>query len=249
MIRGSIEPPSLGRLHGHVLINDLTEDGREPPWWMRNGIAVYAAQSLLSHDIPWAYDVNRAGQLAFDKILTGELWALRAQEGVAIPPEFTERTNDEALRVLRRERIQSMENLTKLVHDSIERSTGPIGRETQMAVIEAVSQRMMRYFYLQFGPGAVVETLRRLGSGEGVDDALRATTGLSEAEFVSAWQEADAYNMTQLSPGQTDAGRRLARPAPRRPLPAAPANNRQTAIEKRQATRPGSIPPQTAVAP
>ena len=53
------------------------------------------------------------------------------------------------------------------------------------------SARLMMFFYARFGAGGVVETLQRLGAGESVDDALRATTGLDEAKFFQAWYEAE----------------------------------------------------------
>lgn len=56
---------------------------------------------------------------------------------------------------------------------------------------EAESQLLMRFFYTEFGPGAVVETLQRLGSGQSVDAALQATTGLTEAGFFKAWLAAE----------------------------------------------------------
>ena len=58
-------------------------------------------------------------------------------------------------------------------------------------LLEAQAQRMVRFFYAQFGSGAVVETLQRLGSGQSVDEALFATTGLSEAQFFAAWMAAE----------------------------------------------------------
>jgi hypothetical protein len=46
---------------------------------------------------------------------------------------------------------------------------------------------MMLYFYNRFGSGRVVETLQRLGSRQTVDEALLATTGLTEEQFFAQW--------------------------------------------------------------
>ena len=56
---------------------------------------------------------------------------------------------------------------------------------------EAQAYRLMSFFYQRFGAGAVTETLQRLGSGQSVDVALLATTGLNEVEFFAAWQRAE----------------------------------------------------------
>ncbi len=56
---------------------------------------------------------------------------------------------------------------------------------------EAQGYRLMSFFYNSFGAGRVAETLQRLGSGQSVDEALFATTGLSEAEFFAAWRRAE----------------------------------------------------------
>jgi hypothetical protein len=57
--------------------------------------------------------------------------------------------------------------------------------------VETQARRLMLYFYQRYGAGAAVETLQRLGSGESVDDALTATTGLTEAQFFVAWRDAE----------------------------------------------------------
>lgn len=49
---------------------------------------------------------------------------------------------------------------------------------------------MMEFFYARFGTACVVETLQRLGSGQTVDEALNATTELTEAQFFQAWSAA-----------------------------------------------------------
>ena len=56
---------------------------------------------------------------------------------------------------------------------------------------EAQGLRMMLFFYNRFGAGRVAETLQRLGSGQSVNAALQATTGLTEAQFFIAWQRAE----------------------------------------------------------
>ena len=48
------------------------------------------------------------------------------------------------------------------------------------------STNQVAYFYKRFGAGAFVETLQRLGSGQSLDTALQATTGLSQQQFFAA---------------------------------------------------------------
>jgi hypothetical protein len=58
----------------------------------------------------------------------------------------------------------------------------------QSGLAETQARSLMRYFYASFGSGAVVETLQRLGSGENIDEALQATTGMNEAQFFLTWR-------------------------------------------------------------
>jgi hypothetical protein len=59
------------------------------------------------------------------------------------------------------------------------------GEETNIA--EAQAANMVSFFYSRFGSGALVETLQRIGDGQSVDEALQATTQMSQAEFFLAW--------------------------------------------------------------
>lgn len=65
---------------------------------------------------------------------------------------------------------------------------GEVGEASLLA--QAQSLALMRYFYSQFGPGRVAETVQRLGAGESTNDALLATTGLNEIGFFRAWRQA-----------------------------------------------------------
>ncbi|HVF10887.1 MAG TPA: hypothetical protein VNA16_08800 [Abditibacteriaceae bacterium] len=58
-------------------------------------------------------------------------------------------------------------------------------------VADAQSARLMMFFYARFGAGRVAETLQRVGAGENVDDAVEATTGLTEEKFFQAWYDAE----------------------------------------------------------
>ena len=57
----------------------------------------------------------------------------------------------------------------------------------QSGAAEAQSASLMAFFYARFGAGAVAQTLQRLGSGQGIDSALLATTQLNEEGFFRAW--------------------------------------------------------------
>ena len=48
------------------------------------------------------------------------------------------------------------------------------------------STHRVSYFYQKYGAGAFVETLQRLGSGQNIDAALQATTGLTQQQFLAA---------------------------------------------------------------
>jgi hypothetical protein len=63
--------------------------------------------------------------------------------------------------------------------------------DDRAGAVEAQARRLMTFFYTRYGAGAVVETLQRLGSGESVDDAISATTGLTEEQFFLAWRDAE----------------------------------------------------------
>lgn len=56
------------------------------------------------------------------------------------------------------------------------------------AVAQATS--LMAYFYSQYGAGAVVETLQRLGAGQNIDAALEETTGNDELSLFRSWGNA-----------------------------------------------------------
>ena len=68
-----------------------------------------------------------------------------------------------------------------------------LGESSLLAQAQATA--MMTYFYAQFGPGRVAETVQRLGAGENIDDALMATTGLDQAGFFRAWSNAQFGNL------------------------------------------------------
>ena len=68
-----------------------------------------------------------------------------------------------------------------------------IGTDREGAV-EAQARRLMLFFYEAFGPGAVVETLQRIGAGQDVNGALEATTELDENGFFQAWYQAEFGN-------------------------------------------------------
>ena len=61
----------------------------------------------------------------------------------------------------------------------------PPGEQSSAAEAQAAS--LMAFFYARFGPGAVAQTLQRLGSGENIDSALDATTQLNEEGFFRTW--------------------------------------------------------------
>ena len=68
-----------------------------------------------------------------------------------------------------------------------------LGESSLLAQAQATA--LMTYFYAQFGPGRVAETVQRLGAGQNVDDALMATTGFDQAGFFRAWSNAQFGNL------------------------------------------------------
>ena len=63
-------------------------------------------------------------------------------------------------------------------------------RVNTLSQAEAQGYGIMQFFYNRFGAGRVAETLQRLGAGQSIDEALMATTGLTEAQFFAAWNRA-----------------------------------------------------------
>lgn len=59
----------------------------------------------------------------------------------------------------------------------------------QSGAAEAQAASLMAFFYGRFGAGAVAQTLQRLGSGQGIDSALLATTELNEEGFFRTWAQ------------------------------------------------------------
>jgi hypothetical protein len=56
------------------------------------------------------------------------------------------------------------------------------------SIAQAQAASIMAYFYNQYGAGAVVETLQRLGAGQNIDDALQATTEGDETTLFENWR-------------------------------------------------------------
>jgi hypothetical protein len=61
-------------------------------------------------------------------------------------------------------------------------------------LVEEQARRLMLFFYVRFGAGAVIETLQRIGAGQDANDALAATTELNQNEFFLAWLNAEFGN-------------------------------------------------------
>jgi hypothetical protein len=158
LIRSSTRPPEVGRLHGHVLVNALAQDGTPVPQWLAWGIAVLSTQEML-----------RANGFS---------------EG---SPFFQISTNEQAKQIITQKGVLSPKQWRELIA-GLNSDSYPHFRVLH---IEAQAQRMVRFFYARFGTGALVETLQRLGSGQSVDEALLATTGLDEEHFFAAWQAAE----------------------------------------------------------
>jgi hypothetical protein len=56
------------------------------------------------------------------------------------------------------------------------------------SVAEAQASALVGVLLSRFGAGALAETLQRIGAGESVDEAMEATTGLTEAQFFQNWR-------------------------------------------------------------
>lgn len=145
---GTAAAAIVGRLHGELLLNALTDDGSPAPVWMRLGMMNLASDAVtLENNTDQRPDQQliRAGQA--NQLLS--------------PNQF---------------------------------NAGALNKQTSdLADVE--SKSLMSYFYQQFGPGAVMETAQRLGSGQDIDQALQATTQMSEAEFFTAWYNAILGNV------------------------------------------------------
>ncbi|RYG69136.1 hypothetical protein EON80_10365 [bacterium] len=58
----------------------------------------------------------------------------------------------------------------------------------QVAQLQASA--ILTYFYDEFGPGALVETIQRMGAGQTPDVALGATTEGTQSELFQSWRNA-----------------------------------------------------------
>lgn len=73
-------------------------------------------------------------------------------------------------------------------------NSGALNKATS-DLADSESRSLMTYFYQVFGPGAVMETAQRLGSGQDIDEALQATTQMNEEEFFTSWYQAVLGNV------------------------------------------------------
>ena len=72
-----------------------------------------------------------------------------------------------------------------------------LGPSSLLALAQSTS--LMNYFYARFGVGNVVETMQRIGAGQTVDDALTATTGLTELGFFREWRNAQFQGLNLIN--------------------------------------------------
>ena len=164
-MRARTTPFYLTRLHRTSLIEALTQGGSPVPEWLQEGLANLAcldvANSVVSQGI--YPDLPSELQHTHPNHETHFDWqrdVLRATE-----------TYKPVVNLMKGNALNK--------YDSI--NYGP-------PLAKMPTTHQVQFFYEQFGRGAVVETLQRLGAGQSIDEALRATTGLNQREFFDRWR-------------------------------------------------------------
>ena len=159
----SVTVPRVARLQAHLLANHWNSDGTVAQW-MDEGL-----QNLFSLDMGDIIRLNRSDLKAI----------------VPFPP------NPDALKIAPRATLAS-QMLPYALRQSIA-STNPEVEPVEtpndgfgQPLAKLDSTHRVSYFYQKYGAGAFVETLQRLGSGQSIDAALQATTGLTQQQFLAA---------------------------------------------------------------
>jgi hypothetical protein len=142
----------LARLHSYALMNAMTEDGTQPPAWMRLGLEALLAVIIEGGEVSSLQDTLRPFAAAGGLLTPQQFAAARAGGGEA--PD----------------------------------------------VAEAQATALMIYFYQQYGPGIVGETMQRLGRRESADEALQDTTEGNQFTFFQNWR--DSFFGPQNFPNQ-----------------------------------------------
>ncbi len=164
--------PALGRLQARALVFELAQGGAPLPQWMLIGLAALGDQRVA----PAVQVTTRPGRRS-DRPGIQINGATKPQAQAALNAA-AERSD---LRKLARAgRLLQPQEFDEMPSDI------PVA-----ALADAQALGLMRFFYRQFGAGRVVETLQRLGAGQPADEALFATTGLTQTQFFAAWRRAD----------------------------------------------------------
>ncbi len=175
----TLTPARFSRLQAHLLTTFWMEE--RAPLWMEEGL-----QNVFSLDMALAIE-------SADKKLSG----IAAYP----PPEYPKvlvfnpraRWAKVMASAARRQSLAAIDAETEPFAEDASPSVEAddyVGTPLE----ELDSTRRVQFFYDRFGAGAFVETLQRLGSGQSADQALQATTGLTQQQFFAAADAADAQN-------------------------------------------------------
>ena len=154
----------------------------QPPRFAQLGTAVAPVISRL-HAFVLINELAEGGTPVPDWMQLG----LVGLTGIKVTGALTGGGNEDNALALLRPYAVNGQLLNAQQFQGISMRTGGNGYVSGLA--EAQGAAMMDYFYARFGAGNVVETLQRLGAGQDVDDALNATTGMTEQQFFQSWYQ------------------------------------------------------------
>lgn len=176
LVPGTVSP-MLSRLHARVLVHALAQGGAPVPEWMLIGLAALGEQ----RSSPVINVAPRATRGTLRNSRRGNNSGASVEIGGRVRAALD-------VAALRRE-LRKLARAGRLL--APDEFAGMPSDVPVTALVDAQALGLMQFFYRQFGAGRVVETLQRLGAGQAADEALVATTGLTQNEFFAAWQRAD----------------------------------------------------------
>lgn len=164
--------PSLGRLQARALVHELAQGGAPLPQWMLIGLAAFGNQRAAPTVSVTTRPARRGDR---SNIQTNGATSPQTQAALSVAA-----ARRELRKLARAGRLLKPEEFDEMPSDI---AVAPL--------VDAQALGLMQFFYRQFGAGRVVETLQRLGAGQPADEAIPATTGLTQTQFFTAWRRAD----------------------------------------------------------
>ena len=159
-----VTPARVSRLQAHLLMTFWT-DGQTIPQWMDDGM-----QNAFSLDMGDIIQRNRSDLKA--------ITPYPPYRDIVIQKPRSTLASDMTPYAFRQSFASGNPEVEPLLTDQND------GFGLPLAKLD--STHRVSYFYQKYGAGAFIETLQRLGSGQSIDAALQATTGLTQQQFLAA---------------------------------------------------------------